>query len=304
MYSYHVKGYAGTVPLNSFNLAAIKESVKAAAPAAAPDAAAAAAATAAFNYLFCGQAPILSVAALRAINPRLKPGTRYTNKGFGFEDYNTVMEWAGKEAADGPLGYQGIALIVKVECVLQMHPDTVDKAKRRLLAARTQARKGASYPGAAASAAAAAAKAEPLHMQGGTAQYPQEGAVNLTAWVHRMCAHKLPFFKCMLMGVANAQVKGAKWEANWPNGVTDNRYNRYLRDFNLSTGTARPLEISRAKWTTSANMKINYDVVIEVLVRLKIVLWNPEISRVLRGARGMRSSLSNPSAYSAGTRKR
>ena len=96
MYSYHVKGYAGTMPLDSFNLAAIKESVKAAAPTAAPDAAAAAAATAAFNYLFCGQAPILSVAALRAINPRLNHGTGYMNKVFGFDYYSTVMEWAVK----------------------------------------------------------------------------------------------------------------------------------------------------------------------------------------------------------------
>ena len=38
---------------------------------------------------------------------------------------------------------------------------------------------------------------------------------------------------------------------------------------------AQPLEISRAKWTMSANMKIHYDVVVEVLVRLKIAVWNP-----------------------------
>ena len=60
------------------------------------------------------------MATLRAIKPRLKPGTGYMTKGFGFEDYSTVMEWAGKEAADGPLGYQGVVLVVKVECGLQM----------------------------------------------------------------------------------------------------------------------------------------------------------------------------------------
>ena len=84
------------MPLESFNLAAIKESVKAAATVVAPAAAADATAPAALNYLLCGQAPISSVATLHAINPRLKPGTGYMNKVFGFDYYSTVMEWAGK----------------------------------------------------------------------------------------------------------------------------------------------------------------------------------------------------------------
>ena len=104
------------MPLESFNIAEIKESVKASAlAAAAPDAA-----PAAFNHLLCSQAPISSVAALRAIKPLLKPITGYMNKGFGFEDYSTVTEWARKEAANGPLGYQCVALVMKVECGLQM----------------------------------------------------------------------------------------------------------------------------------------------------------------------------------------
>ena len=117
----------------------------------------------------------------------------------------------------------------------------VGKAKLRLLVAWLQARKGASFPGsgtsanadtsdadtaaAAASAAAAAAakdaaKAMSPQRWGSTIQYLYEGTVKLTAWVHGMFAHKLPVFKCMLMGMANAQIKGAKWEANWPDGVT------------------------------------------------------------------------------------
>ena len=167
------------MPLESFNLAEIKESVKAAAPAVTPAAADAAAATAAFNYLLCGQAPILSVAALRKINPRLKPGTGYMKMGFCFDNYSTVMQWAGKEATDGPMGYRGVALVMKVECGLQLHLNTVDKAKCRLLAAREQERKGASSPGPRT--AAAAAKAVPPQRWGGIAHYPHEGAVKLAA---------------------------------------------------------------------------------------------------------------------------
>ena len=118
------------MPLESFNLAAIKESVKAAATVVAPAAAADATAPAALNYLLCGQAPISSVATLRTINPLLKPGTGYMKNEFGFEDYSTVMEWDGKEAADGPLGYQGVALVMKAECGLQMYPNKVGEAKR------------------------------------------------------------------------------------------------------------------------------------------------------------------------------
>ena len=125
-YSYHVKGSAGTIPLESFNLTEIKESVKATAPAAAP--AAAATAPTAFNYMIYSQAPIFSIITLRAIKPRLNPGAGYMKKGFGFENYRTVMEWAGKEATDGPLGYRGFTLAV--------HPNTFGKAKRRLLVAR------------------------------------------------------------------------------------------------------------------------------------------------------------------------
>ena len=133
------------------------------------------------------------------------------------------MEWSGKEAADIPLGYRGVTLVVKVECSLQMHPNTVGELKRRILAVQVQALKGASSPGAgtAAAAAAAAAKAALSQRWGGTVQYSHEGAVELTASVHGMCAHKLPVFKCTIMGVANAQIKGTKWEANWPDGVTD-----------------------------------------------------------------------------------
>ena len=285
LYSYHVKSSAGTMPLESFNLVVIKESVKAAAPATAPAAAAAAASLVAFNYLIFGQAPISSVAALRAINPHLKPGTGYTKKGFVFEDYSTMIEWAGKEAADGPLGYRCFALVVKVECGLQLHLNTVGKEKRRLLAARTQARKGAPSPGDG-TAVSANAKAEPPQRQGGTAQYPHEGAVNLTAWMHRMCAHKLPVFKCTIMSVENSQTEVTKWKANWPDSITEKWYYHYLRKFNLRTGTVRPLEISRAKWTTSANMKIHYNMVVEVLVRLKIAVRNPDFVQDAAGRKG------------------
>ena len=48
--------------------------------------------------------------------------------------------------------------------------------------------------------------------------------MKLTAWVHGMCAHKLPVFKCTLMRMANAHIKGTKWEENWPDGVTDDWY--------------------------------------------------------------------------------
>ena len=216
-YYHHVKGSAFTMPLNYFNLAAIKESVKAATPAAAN----AAAAPTAFNYLLCIQEPISTVAALRAINPCLKPGTGYTKKGFGFEDYSTVMEWAGKEATDSPLGYQGVALAVKVRCGLQLHPNTVGEAKRQILAVRAQARKGASSTGAGTAAAAAAKTATP-QQRGDTAQYLHEGVVKLNVWVHEICTQNMPVFKCTLMGASNAHIKGTKWEENCLDGVTEN----------------------------------------------------------------------------------
>ena len=102
-----------------------------------------------------------------------------------------------------------------------LHPNTVGEANLRLLASQAQARKGASSPGAGTDAAVAD-KSAPPQRRDGTAQYPHEGDVKLTTWVHRMCAHKLPVFKCTLMDVANAHIKGTKWESNWPYGVTEN----------------------------------------------------------------------------------
>ena len=124
---------------------------------------------------------------------------------------------------------------MKVECRLQLHPNTVGDAKRRLLAARAQLRKGSSSPGAG-TAVATASKAAPTQQRGGTVQYPHEGAMKLTAWVQGMCAHKLPVFKCTLVGVANSQINGTKWESNWPDDVTYDWYYLYLHKFNLSTG--------------------------------------------------------------------
>ena len=89
-------------------------------------------------------------------------------KGLGFEDYSRVLEWAGEEAADGPLGYRGVALVVKMECGgVKLHPNTVGDARRRLEVARRAAREGAKSPEAAAAAQVAAANAAPPQRRGG-----------------------------------------------------------------------------------------------------------------------------------------
>jgi len=57
--------------------------------------------------------------------------------------------------------------------------------------------------------------------------------------------------------------------------VTNRWYQRFLERHKLDTATQRPLEISREKWCTSANLKKHYDVLEAALLQARVAVSNP-----------------------------
>ena len=112
--------------------------------------------------------------------------------------------------------------------------------------------------------------------RGRESPYPRDAEEHIVKWIKAMRAFKLAVFKCQVMAIANSQIIGCAAEAPWPNGVTDHWYYRFLDSHDLTTGTYRPLEISRAQWTTSKNMMAHYAVLEEVFLEAGVAIKNPD----------------------------
>jgi hypothetical protein len=54
----------------------------------------------------------------------------------------------------------------------------------------------------------------------------------------------------------------------------DHRYERFLKDYGLGVGNARPLEIARALWTTSSNIGKHYKVLEDTLLEAGLAVVN------------------------------
>ena len=121
----------------------------------------------------------------------------------------------------------------------------------------------------------AGAVASPVPL-GRRSPYPREAEEHLVTWIKAMRAFKLAVFKCQVMALGNRLIDGCEAAASWPNGVTEHWYYRFLREHHLDTGTYRPLEVSRAQWTTAANMKTHYAVLEEVFLKAGIAVANPD----------------------------
>lgn len=98
----------------------------------------------------------------------------------------------------------------------------------------------------------------------------------------------LPIFRFMVMNYVNTliadtpivqQLKDKEVKRHW-------YYNWLNRSPELTTGNIRPLEMSRAQWATPENIKQHYDMVADMMVKLKLAEpdpnYDPTVERSVR----------------------
>ena len=102
----------------------------------------------------------------------------------------------------------------------------------------------------------------------------EERIVNLIKGLRQ---RKLPVFGDDVIGWCTELINGTEWAANLKDGkASDGWYRGFLRRTGMATGTERPLEITRAKWYTEANLKTYYEVAEGVLLNAGVAARNPE----------------------------
>ena len=201
---------------------------------------------------------------------RMSPGAGYNKSGTDEVGYKTCYKWAaaeyiaarskakGKQAASDA-GYRAIS-----EKVLNLTGVYISYSTIRRAVQVHESGDVADQP-----------VASPEH-RGKRSPYPRDAELNIVSWIKAMRGFKLAVFKDQVMAVANSQIIGCEAAAFWRQGVTNHWYYRFLETHGLDTGTYRPLEISRAQWTTAANMKKHYDVLQEVFLEAGIAVKNPD----------------------------
>ncbi|KAK3265163.1 hypothetical protein CYMTET_26140 [Cymbomonas tetramitiformis] len=106
---------------------------------------------------------------------------------------------------------------------------------------------------------------------------PPHAEKDLWEFICALRAMKVPVYKQTVCSYANELIAGTSIEDLFAHGVVDNNwYYGFLDRFHMKTGNARPLELQRGKWCTTANMKAHYDVVAHALVDGNLAVWNPD----------------------------
>lgn len=202
---------------------------------------------------------------------RLPSGTGYNNSGTNLDGYKLCFKWAvgeylaarekgdGKRKAAEGAGYRAVSDRLMACTGVFLSHSTIYRGVQEHLANGNNDSSVASPP-----------------RLGKVSPYPREAELHLVEWIRAMRGFKLSVFKSTVMSVANSQIAGTAFERHWPNGVTNNWYYRFLSSHGLDTGSYRPLEISRAQWTTSANMKTHYGVLEEVFLSAGVAVKNPD----------------------------
>ena len=88
---------------------------------------------------------------------------------------------------------------------------------------------------------------------------------------------KIPVFQAMVISYANKLIAGTEFESQFKHGeVRKHWYYHWLgRCERLKTGNIRPLELTRAKWSTPENIKKHYDMLADIFVDLNLAVRNP-----------------------------
>ena len=207
-------------------------------------------------------APLMSIA-------RLGEGNGYNLSGTDEAGYKLCYKWAaaeyvasnkkGKGKASEGAGYRTVSMKLQKLAGVYINYSTIKRA----------------VDACSAEVATLTDVSSPQRL-GFSSPYPADGEAHLVKWIKSMRAFKLPVFKSTVMSMANAQIKGTEAEGAWKDGVTNNWYYRFLKAHGLTTGTYRPLEVSRAQWTTSANMLTHYKVLEDTFLEAGIAVKNPD----------------------------
>ena len=87
----------------------------------------------------------------------------------------------------------------------------------------------------------------------------------------------MPVFGDDVIGWCTELIKDTEHAAKFKDGkATEGWYRGFLRRTGMTTGTERPLEITRAEWYTEENLKTYYDVAEGVLLNAGVAIRNPE----------------------------
>ena len=87
---------------------------------------------------------------------------------------------------------------------------------------------------------------------------------------------KLPVFGDDVMGWCSEFIKDTPYAAYFPDGkASEGWYRGFLRRTGMTTGTVRPLEITRSEWLTEDNLATYYDVAEGVLLNAGVAVRNP-----------------------------
>lgn len=107
---------------------------------------------------------------------------------------------------------------------------------------------------------------------------PAEFYERLCKWIRAMRALRFPMFKDTVVAAANYTLEGTNYLQKFKHQRLDSDwYYRFLKTHNhlFSTANQRPLEITRAKWATAANIGQWYDMIADVLVDKGLAVKNP-----------------------------
>ena len=116
-------------------------------------------------------------------------------------------------------------------------------------------------------------------LQRGPAQlYLAAAKLKLVMFIEELRLIKLLIFKNVIMSYANKLIAGTIYEANYPEGVTDNWYACFCSSHKdrLQLENQTPLELNREKWVMSKNIGKHYNVVKEKFLDQGFAVKNPE----------------------------
>lgn len=93
--------------------------------------------------------------------------------------------------------------------------------------------------------------------------------------VRLLRAKKFPVFPEDIMKWCTEEIRGTDYALNFPEGrATEGWYRGFLRRQGFLTGTVRPLEMTRAEWFTSDNLKQYFEVAAQVLIDAGVAVAN------------------------------
>ena len=88
---------------------------------------------------------------------------------------------------------------------------------------------------------------------------------------------RIPVFQAMVLNYANKLIAGTEFESQFKHGEVRKHwyYNWLNRCERLKTGNIRPLELTRAKWSTPENAKRHYEMLADIFIDLGLAVRNP-----------------------------